>query len=207
MRETVSSLCTRIVKKEEILSVFRDFNLVWFRLDCIYIRKEKAWHRACVSSASEPRFLNNSDVSHCFLQLFLPSDPPESRETTQPFASVCAATACACVLCSMLYSFLHVAPYLGNCICPAPPAASSFFFAKPVLFHCGAKLRPVLRDLDSVRSCCLMCSQWPRATKWRGSYAQLPWPESALLLNYSYFFIASEFYTSIFCSCKEHNKK
>lgn len=68
-------------------------------------------------------FLNNSVVSHCSLQLFLPCDPPESKETAHPFASVCAPTVCASVLCSILYSFSHVAPYLGNCICPAPLAA------------------------------------------------------------------------------------
>lgn len=130
----------------------------------------------------QTRFLNNSGISHCFLQLFLPGDPPESQETTQAFVSVCAATVCACVLCSILYSFLHVAPYLGNCICPAPPEA---FFCQACPFHCGAKLKPVLREpgLDSVRSCCLMCHPWPQAMKWRGSYAQQPWPESALLHN------------------------
>lgn len=76
-------------------------------------------------------FLNNSVVSHCSFQLFIPCDPPEAKETTHPYMSVCAATVCACVSSSILYSFSHVAPYLGNCICPAPPVA---FFAKSVLF-------------------------------------------------------------------------
>lgn len=71
-------------------------------------------------------FLNNSVVSHCSFQLFLPCDPPESKETTHPSTSVCAAPACACVLRSILCSFSHVALYSGNCICPAPRAA--FFF-------------------------------------------------------------------------------
>lgn len=68
-------------------------------------------------------FLNNSDAFLCSLQLFLPGDSPELKETTQSFASICAATVFACALYSVLYSFSHVAPYLGNCICPAPQAS------------------------------------------------------------------------------------
>lgn len=125
-------------------------------------------------------FLNNSVVSHCSLQPFLPCDPPESKETTHPSASVFAPTVCACVLCSILYSFSHVAPYAGNCICPAPLADFLPSQSSSLWFQVEASAKG---DGAGLRSCCLMCHPWPQAMKWRGSYAQQPWPESALLHN------------------------
>lgn len=126
--------------------------------------------------------LNNSVTSHCSPQLLLPCDPPESEATTHPSKSVCAvraATICTCVLRSILHSVSHIVPYKGNCICLA------LSFGQDGPLHCGAKLKlvPWEPGLDSVRSCCLMCHPWPRAMKQRGSYAQQPWPESALLHN------------------------
>ena len=76
-------------------------------------------------------FLNNSVVSHCSPQLFLPCDPPESKETTHPSTSVCAAAERDCVWSSILYSFLACCAILRELHCPALPAAS---FAKLVLF-------------------------------------------------------------------------
>lgn len=102
---------------------------------------------------------------------------PRSRGKQHSHQSVSAATVCASTLRSVLCSFSRVASCSGNCVCPPPP------FCQAGPFHCCAKFKPALREreLDSVRSGCLMCHPWPRAMKWRGSYAQQS--ESAPLLT------------------------
>lgn len=127
-------------------------------------------------------FLNNLNISQCSPQLFLPGDSPELKETTQPFAHACAHIQ----FMLMLYGPSCILSYI---LCHTWGIAfvqqhQQLFFCQDSPFHCGAKLKPVLREqgLDSVRSCCLMCHSWPQAMKWRGSYAQ-PWPESAPFHN------------------------
>ncbi len=75
-------------------------------------------------------FLNNSVVSHCSLQLFLPCDPPESKETTHPSMSVCAPTVRSCVV-------FHLVFFLACCAILRElhlSSTTSSFFAKPVFF-------------------------------------------------------------------------
>lgn len=141
---------------------------------------------------------NNSALSYCSclnrpFPLISPPHPPPSwrQQLIHPWADVCAATACSSLLCCILFSVSHVVPYSGNCSCPAfalsffTPLFFCLFWLSWSFLHRGAKLKPSPEqpELDSARSRCLMCHPWPGATKLRGSRAQQPWPESALLHN------------------------
>lgn len=135
------------------------------------------------------QILNNSVISHCSLQLFLPCDPQSRRKQhihPRMYVQRQYVLVCSVPFCIPSHILFH---------------AQGIAFVRPFLFgragslHRGAKLKSVLREpgLDSVRGCCLMCHPWPQAMKQRGSYAQQPWPESVLLHNSS---------PQYFCSCK-----
>lgn len=100
------------------------------------MRESSSWCLLCLE------ILNNSAPSYCScLNRSFPLIPPSWRQQLiHPWACVCAATACASVLCCILFSVSHVVPYSGNCSCPA--FAFSFFFFLSI-FHFFFLAEPV----------------------------------------------------------------
>lgn len=143
-------------------------------LDLKQDAESSSWCLLCLE------ILNNSAPSYCScLNRSFPLIPPSWRQQLiHPWAYVCAATACTPVLCCILFSVSHVVPYSGNCSCLAFAFPFFHFFylfffffwlSRPFL-HRGAKLKPAPEqpELDSARSCCLMCHPVAQSHKVEG---------------------------------------